>query len=131
MLSYQPRDLLIGDFTRSKSFDHDGCGFGDTDGIGDLYLTTIRQSGGNNILGDIAPYISSRTVDFGWILAGESATAMPGRAAIGINNDLASSEAAVTYRTTNDETPGGIENPVVLPAPLSMFEVVPKFRTVC
>src|SRR5262249_46174064 len=44
-----------------------------------------------------------------WVFPREAAAAVPGHAAIGVDHDLASGQAAVAHRPTDDEAPGRID----------------------
>ena len=64
--------LLLGDNAGSHEIDHNGDRFGNTDGIGDLNFTFFRQSGGNDVFGDMPTHVGSAPVYFGGILAGKA-----------------------------------------------------------
>ena len=68
---------------------------GDADRIAELNGAALRQAGGNDVLGEVSADISGRAVDLGRVLAGEGAAAVRGRAAIGVDDDLATCEACV------------------------------------
>ena len=53
--------------------------------------------------------VGGRTVDLGRILAGERATTVRRCAAIGVNDDLATGQAAVAVRTADDEAARGVD----------------------
>ena len=69
-------------------------------------MHAIGEAGGDDILGEIARGIGGRAIDLGRVLAGEGAAAMRGRAAVGIDDDLAAGEAGVAIRSADDEFAG-------------------------
>ena len=58
------------------------------DRVGELQRAAVGKTRRNDVLGDIARSVGSRTVDLGRILTGERAAAMRSRAAIGVADDL-------------------------------------------
>src|SRR5262249_46631952 len=62
---------------------------GAADGIGVLNGAAFGNAGGDDVLGEMARGIGRRAVALGRILAGESAAAVGGVAAIGVDDDLA------------------------------------------
>ena len=65
----------------------------------------------DDVLGEIARGVGGRAVDLGRVLAGEGAAAMRGRAAIGVDDDLAAGQAAIAVRAADDELAGRIDVP--------------------
>ena len=82
---------------------------GNADGVGQLDLTLVSQSGRYNILSNIAGCVGCRAVYLGAVLSRECAAAMACRSAIGINDDLASGQAAVAVRAADHKTSGRID----------------------
>src|SRR5579883_1179328 len=82
-------DSLFGQPSRSERLDEHAHGMRDADGVGNLDLATIGQSGGDDVLGDPARGVSSGAIDFGRILTGERAAAVASHPAVGIGDDLA------------------------------------------
>ena len=101
--------LFIGNLSGAVCIHHDGGRTGHTDGIGKLNLTLVGKAGGNDVLRRIAGRIGRGAVHLGAVLTGESAAAVTGIAAIGINDDLASCQTAVAVRAADDEAPGGVD----------------------
>src|SRR5215472_17168276 len=64
-------DLPFFDAIRSEGVDVDRNGFGDADGIRDLDLATIGETGGDDILRGVACGICGRAIDLRRILAGK------------------------------------------------------------
>ena len=98
MLPYQVSYLLSIDLGSAKGIDGDGGGLCHPNGVGDLNFAAVGQTGGNDILGHIAPGISCRAIHFGWVFAGEGPATMAGSATVGVNDDLATGEAAIADR---------------------------------
>ncbi len=63
----------------------------------------------DDVLGEVARDISRRTVDLGRVLAAERAAAVRGRAAIGVDDDLATGQASVTIRAADFEQAGRVD----------------------
>ena len=71
----------------------------------------VGEAGGDDVLGEIARGIGGRAVDLGRVLAREGAAAMRGRAAIGVDDDLAAGEAAIAVGAADDELAGRVDVP--------------------
>ena len=84
---------------------------GDADRIGKLDRAAIGKTGGHDVLGQIARRVGRRAVDLGRVLAGEGAAAVRGRAAVGVDDDLAAGEAAVAIGTADEELAGRVDVP--------------------
>ncbi len=80
------------------------------DGVGNLDLGALGQSGGHHVLGNPPHGVSGRTVHLGRILAGESSAAVAGESAVGVHDDLAAGEAGVAYGTADDEGAGRVQD---------------------
>ena len=109
MLAHQGGELLVGDLAGTVGIDQDGRGLGHTDGVADLHRAALGQAGSHDVLGHVAGGVGSRAVDLGRILAGEGATAVRCGTAVGVDDDLAAGQAAVTLRATDDEAAGGVD----------------------
>ena len=102
-------DELLGGLGRGAvGVDVEREGLGNTDGVRQLYEGTTGQPRGDQRLGDPAAEIRSRAVDLGEVLAGEGTTTVGAPAAVGIDDDLAASQAGITLRTANDEETRGL-----------------------
>src|SRR5690606_8560400 len=65
--------------------------------------------------GHPAGRVRGGAVDLGRVLAGEGAAAVPGVAAVGVDDDLAAGQAGVAHRAADLEPPGGVDQqPVVV-----------------
>ena len=93
----------------TKSIHHDRHRMGDADGVGELNLTFGGKSSGNHVFRDVTRGISRAAVNLGRILARKGAAAMARIAAIGIDNDLSASQAAVTLWAADDKPTGRID----------------------
>ena len=108
MLADQGDDGVVGNLAGAEGIDHQRHRTRDADGVGDLHFALVRQTGGDDVLRHVATGVGGRAVDLGRILARERATAVVGRAAIGVDDDLASGQTAVTMRPTHHEAPGRV-----------------------
>ena len=82
---------------------------GHADGVGQLDLGAIRQARRHDVLGDVAAGVGGGAVDFGRVLAGERAAAVPRRAAVGVDDDLAARDAGIGLRPADDEAAGRVD----------------------
>ena len=79
------------------------------DRVGHLDLDPLRKPGGDDVLGHPAHRVRRRAIHLGRILAGESAAAVAGPAAVGVDDDLAAGQAGVTHRAAEDELAGRVD----------------------
>ena len=86
----------------------DGYRMSHTNGIGQLDLALVCQAGCHNVLGNIPGCIGSGAVHLGRVLTREGAAAMTTIAAIGVHDDLASGQTAVTMRAAYNKASGGV-----------------------
>src|SRR5581483_950174 len=84
----------------------------DPDRIRDLNRAAFRESGGDDILRQVARRIGRRAINLGRILAGKRAATMRRIAAVSVDDNFAASETAIAVRTTDDEISGGIDEEV-------------------
>ena len=57
----------------------------------------------------MAGHVSGASIDLGRILAGECSATVTAPSAVGIDDDLATGQAAIAVGTTDDEIPGGVD----------------------
>src|SRR5437764_869652 len=88
-------DLGRVDGLGAERLDHDRNRPGDADGIGDLDLATAGGASGDDVLGHPPGRIRGRAVDLARVLAREGTAAVPGGAAVGVDDDLAAGETRV------------------------------------
>lgn len=88
--------------------DEDGKRLGDTDGVRELDENTAGDTSGDERLCDPASGVGSRAINLGPILAREGATTVGTPTAVRIDNDLATRQASVALRTTNNELARGL-----------------------
>src|SRR5579883_3347686 len=105
----QANDLFIGDLAGAEGIDKEGERAGHADRVGDLDLDAFGQAGGDHVLRDVAHSVSSGAVYFGRIFAAESAAAVTGHAAVGIDDNLAPGQASIAHGAASHETPGGVD----------------------
>ncbi len=79
------------------------------DGVGNLQQTLVGNSGGNDILCQIAHHVSCRTVNLAGIFSRKSSAAVRRITAVGVGDNFASGKAAVTVGTADDKTSGRID----------------------
>ena len=83
------------------------------DGVGHLHLAAPGQPGRDDVLGDPAHGVGGGAVDLRRVLAGEGAATVPGHAAVGVDDDLATGEPGVAHRAADLEATGRVdEEPV-------------------
>ena len=102
-------NLCIRDAAGAKGVNHDRDRVCNADCISQLNLALVGKSGGNNVFRDPACCIGCTAVDLGRVLAGESAAAVTGISAVGVDNDLASGQAGVAGRTADDKSAGRVD----------------------
>src|SRR5579884_1370976 len=105
----QVDDLFVGDVAGAKGLNEERERACHADGVGNLQFQPVGDSGGDQVFGDVAGRVGCRAVYLCRVLAAEGAAAMPGHAAIGIGNDLATRQASIAHRAAGHETPGGID----------------------
>src|SRR5439155_6284901 len=93
----------------AKGVDADRHRLGATDRVGYLHLGALRESLLYDLPRDEAAEVRAAAVHLARVLATESAAAVTSHAPIGVDDDLASGDAAVGGRTTLDELTGGID----------------------
>ena len=81
----------------------------DADRVGDLHLAAVGEPGGDDVLRHVARRVGGRAVDLRRILARERAAAVAGRAAVGVDDDLAAGEAGVAHRAADHELAGRVD----------------------
>src|SRR6185312_13816803 len=108
-------ELLFGDLAGAVGVDQNRHRIGDANGVGNLDGAAVGEAGGDHVLGEIARGVSGRAVDLGRVLAGESAAAMRGVAAVRVDDDLASGEAAIAVRAADDEIAGRVDEEIGRP----------------
>ena len=69
----------------------------------------VGQARGDDVLGQVAADVGGRAVDLGRVLAGEGAAAVRGRAAVGVDDDLAAGQAGVAVRAADLEAAGRVD----------------------
>src|SRR5512139_2195742 len=96
-------DLGFGDLAGAEGVDHQRGRASDADRVADLHHAPVGEPGGDDVLRHIAAGVGSGAVDLGRILAGERAAAVRGRAAVGVDDDLAAGQPGVAHRAADDE----------------------------
>src|SRR5690606_3427375 len=96
-------DLCVRNLAGAEGGYRDRGRLGHADGVGNLHFALVGQAGGNHVLGDVTGSISGRTINLGRVLAGERATTVTGHAAVGVDDDLATGQAAIAHRAADHE----------------------------
>ena len=98
------------DLARCRSVSHgDRDRVRDADRVGDLHLAAVGEPGRDDVLGHVAGRVGGRAVDLRRILARERAAAVTGRAAVGVDDDLAAGQAGVAHRAADHELAGRVD----------------------
>src|SRR5579862_4851894 len=95
--------LLIRNLAGAGRIDQHRDRIRDADRVGKLYERLVSQSGRDHVLGDVSRHVAGRSIDLRRILARERAAAVRGRAAVGVDDDLAAGDAGIAMWTANDE----------------------------
>ena len=96
-------DLARADFFAAVRIHVNAHRFRDTDRVGKLDFTVVRQTGRHDVFRDVACHVRGRAVNFRRVFTGERAAAVGGPAAVGVDDDLTARQTAVAMRTTDDE----------------------------
>ena len=95
--------------TRAEGIDVNADGLRVTDGIGELEFATLGETGGDDVFRDVAAHVGGGTVNLARVFAGEGAASVTAHASVGVDDDLASGEAAVTLGSADDEKTGRVD----------------------
>src|SRR5256884_8588639 len=95
VLDDQRRERVVGHLPGALGRHHDAGGAGHADGVGQLHQALRRETGGDDILGDVTRRVRRGAVDLGGILPREGAAAVRRRAAVGVADELAAGDSAV------------------------------------
>jgi hypothetical protein len=107
-----PHELLeprLRDLPGALGPHHDGYRLRHADRVGHLHLGPLGQPGRDHVLGDVARHVGARPVHLRRVLAGEGATAVWARAAVGVHDDLAAGEPGVAHRPACHEPAGRVD----------------------
>src|SRR2546422_4482908 len=103
------RERRFRSLSRAERVDPDRDRLDDADRVGDLNLAAPSQARGNDGLRHVPSAVGTGAVDLRRILARETAAAMTRVAAIRVDHDLATGEPGISNRTSDDESPCGID----------------------
>lgn len=115
---HQLGDLGVGDDARAFGVDRDVHRACHADGVGHLDLALARQAGGHDVLGHVARGVGGAAVHLGWVFAAEGAAAVGAGTAVGVDDDLAAGQAAVTLGAAHDEAARGVDQVLGVLQPL-------------
>ena len=102
-------DLVVADGAGAEAVDVDAHRKRVTDGVGELNFALRGKAGGDDVLGDPAAHVGGAAVHFRRVLAREGTTAVTAHAAVAIDDDFTTGEAAVALRTADDEFAGRVD----------------------
>ena len=102
-------DLVVADGAGAEAVDVDAHRKRVADGVGELHFALRGEAGGDDVLGDPAAHVGGAAVHFGRIFAGEGTTAVTAHAAVAIDDDFTTGEAAVALRAADDEFAGRVD----------------------
>ena len=94
----------------------------DADRIRDLDLAAVGETGGDDVLRDVARGVRGRAVDLRRILARERTATVRRSAPVGVDDDLAAGQAGVAHRAADHELAGRIDVDEVLLAPARLVD---------
>ena len=97
------------DLFGTEAVDHDADRMSHADGVGDLDLAAIGETGGHDVLGHVTSGVGSRTIDLRRVLAREGAAAVPAETAVGVDDDLAPGQPGVAHGPADDELAGRVD----------------------
>ena len=108
MLAHEAAQPVLVDLPRPERVDQHRDGVGDADGVGELHLHAVGQTGRHAVLRDVAGHVRRGAVDLGRVLARKRAAAVGRHAAVGVDDDLPAGQAGVAVRAAGDEAPGRV-----------------------
>src|SRR5690606_5328305 len=106
---HRPRELVVGDHSGAEGVHAHGDRARHADRVGELDLAAAGELGRDHVLGDVAGVVGRRAVDLGRVLAAERAAAVPGHAAVGVDDDLAPGQARVALGAADHEASGRVD----------------------
>ena len=106
-------DLGASDALGAVGLHHHRDGVRDADRVRHLDLAAVGQAGRHNVLGHVPRGVRGRAIDLGRVLARERSAAVAGGAAVGVDDDLATGQAAVAHGTADLELARGVHEEVV------------------
>ena len=112
VLHHDLGDILVGETAHrgTVSINVNAQGVGEADSVGNLNESAVSQLVRDDRLGDVASVVGRRSVDLGWVLAGEGTATVGRPATVGIDDDLATSEACVSIGSTEGELTRGVDD---------------------
>src|SRR6267154_4512417 len=95
--------FLVFHLTGAESLNEDADRLSYADGVRELHFDAISELRGNDVLGDVARHVASRTVDLRRIFSRKCSTAVTSHATVGVDDDLAAGESRIAHRPADDE----------------------------
>ncbi len=102
-------DFVVADGAGAEGVDVDADWQRVTDGVGELDFALGGEAGGDDVFGDPAAHVGGAAVHFGGVFAGEGTTTVTAHAAVAVDDDFTTGQAAIALRTADDEFAGGID----------------------
>ena len=93
----------------AEGLDHHRDRLGHPDGVSELHFQLAGQSGRHQVLGHVAGHVGGRAIHLGRVLPGERPAAVVAGAAVGVHDDLAPAQPAITVGSPDHEAPGGVD----------------------
>lgn len=88
--------------------DEHAAGLGDADGVAELHIDAASELANDQGLGEPAGLVGRAAVHLAGVLARERTAAVAAEAAVGVHDDLATGQAAVTVGAAGHEATGGV-----------------------
>ena len=107
-------DLRIRNGGRAEGLNVDADRVRMSDGVGELHFALRSELGSHDVLRDPAAHVCGAAIHLRRVFAGERATAVTAHAAVGVHDDLATSQTSVALRSTDDETARGVDEKLSL-----------------
>src|SRR4051812_30558197 len=108
MLANELLNFRLRQFAGAEGLDQHADWVGHADCVRQLHFATLCQSGGNNVLRNVARHVTSGAIYLCRILARERSPAVTSHAAVCVDDNLASCEAGIPHRPTDYEAARGI-----------------------
>ena len=102
-------DLVVRQLARALRIDQDGHRLRDADGVGQLDLAAFREACRHHVLRGVSGRVGSASVHLRGVLARESAAAVAGVAAVGVDDYLAAGQTGVAVWSADDEAAGRVD----------------------
>ena len=106
---YRAFQFFLVHFAGAKRVDTHAHRLGMPNSVCELDFASIRQPGGDHILGDPAPHVSRAAIDFARVFSRKRTATVPSHSAIAIADDFAASYTSIPFRTADHKPASGID----------------------